>query len=832
MSQDTSARPEHRPDTTLPATAFNVTAHLDLRRTYQFFKSLLANNNIVLEEMTTLERMLYEGRSFSLEEVLSLTRILVDRSCALVEDLNAMCAGRFDLLFEKAESISRSALDILSRKRAFDSPILLMPLRDISLKNQDEVGGKAANLGEIHNKVGLPTPSGFAVTASAAALFLRETGLLDSFVQQLATIDISDIAGLERVCAKASANVMTAALPPRLEAALREKALEICTVSGPDVRLSVRSSAVCEDSGASFAGQHATVLGATPASLPRAWAAVVASAFTARAVFYRRSKGYSEQDVMMSVLVQPMVRAKASGVLYTVNPNSLQDDDLLLASAWGLGVTVVDGSSDADSWRIRRDDLQILSQEIATKTSGFTLLDHGGIVSTSVPEELHKKPSLTPEQISTIATYGLRLEEHYGMPLDMEWSLDENDQIFILQARPLGRIEEPQTAEYREIPGHPPLIRGGQSAAMGVASGPAYVLAEERPLTDVPKGAILVARQTSPAYVAAMGKVAGIVTDVGSATGHMASVAREFGIPTLVGVGQGTRLLRHGVEITLDASNKAVYAGRVQELLSERKPVNLMQGSPVYEALQQAMVHLTPLNLVDPLAPEFSPEGCQSLHDIIRFCHEMAMQEMFGLGQGLSGKDSATRELQTDLPFQILLLDLGGGISQKSSEQITADDLRCAPLKSLLAGMEEAMLEKDAASFASEATSYAIISQKYVNFSGRLGSHFATIDSFCGPIINDNYITFSFKGGAAPYEHRVRRAMVLAGILRRIGFRVEQKGDSLKAEMRKYDEERFQRRLQTLGRLLASVRDLDWRLDNDDAVPTHVQTFFRSTDSR
>lgn len=802
--------------------------HPQLRRKYLFFKSLLAENNAILEKMTVLERMLYEGRSFTLDDARTLTRALAEQSCALVEDLNAMCAGRFCGLFEKVESICHNALEVLSRKRTFDSPTLLLPLDAVSLEDVEEVGGKAANLGEIRARAGLPTPPGFAVTASAAALFLNEAGLLDNFLRQLAEVDISDIAGLEQICAKMSERVMTAPLPPRLEMALREKAGEMRSLCGPGVRLAVRSSAVCEDSSASFAGQHATVLGAPPESLPRAWCAVVASAFTARAVFYRRSKGYSEQDVMMSVLVLPMIQAKSSGVLYTADPNTASGDDLLLASAWGLGVSVVDGSADVDSWRIGREGLRILSEDIAHKAAGFSLLEHGGIVSTPVPEALREKPSLTPGQIADIAGYGLRLEEHYGIPMDMEWAVDENDRIFILQARPLGRVRETEQAVRREIPGHPPLIHGGQSAALGVASGPAYVVGEEHPLADVPKGAILVARQTSPAYVAAMGKVAGIVTDVGTVTGHMASVAREFGIPTLVGVGKGTRLLPHGAEITLDANSGTVYAGRVRELLSERKPVKLMQDSPVYKTLQEAMKYLDPLNLVDPLAPEFNEDGCRTLHDVIRFCHETAMQEMFGLGESLSATDSAARRLHARLPFRILLLDLGGGISSgKDTARVKPENLRCVPLKALLEGMTDLA---DTPSVAG-AASYAVISSKYMNFSGRLGHHFATVDSYCGPVINDNYVTFSFKGGAAAYEQRVRRAMVLAGILRRLGFRVDQNGDSLKAEMRKYDEERFQRRLRTLGRLLASVRDLDWKLDNDGMIAMHVDGFFQRMES-
>ncbi|SFJ29606.1 phosphoenolpyruvate synthase [Desulfomicrobium apsheronum] len=796
---------------------------------FRFFKRLLASNNLILEEMAGLERLVYEGRPFTREDSLQTIQSLIEQGCSLVEDLNALTGGQHHVLFRSLQDLARDALQAILRERTFDGQDLVLPLDAISLENLDEVGGKAANLGELRNRVGLPTPLGFAVTASAAALFLGHTGLLETFRHQLAGIDITDIGALERICAKASEKIMIAPLPPDLDKALQEQARGMVSRFGPDVRLAVRSSAVCEDSDASFAGQHATVLGATPFALPRAWSAVVASAFTARAVFYRRSKGYSEQDVMMSVLVLNMVQAKASGVLYTIDPNSAHSDDVLLSAAWGLGVSVVDGSSHVDFWRIRRSDRTAITAETGDKASAFTILPQGGIVSRPVPDEDRKRSCLSDDQVRTLVEYGLRLEAHYGMPQDVEWSLDHEDRLFVLQSRPLMRAEGTDRAECCEfVPGRTPLLCGGQPAALGMASGMVYSVQSDHALDDIPKGAILVARQTSPAYVAAMGKVAGIITDIGSTTGHMASVAREFGIPTLVDVGRATHLLAHGTEITLDATNGVVYAGRVQEILSERRPVNLMKGSPVYKALQEALKFIIPLNLVDPLMPNFTPKGCQTLHDIIRFCHEVAMHEMFRLSDELPHAQSAAHELRTGLPFKIFLYDLGDGVVPGDSDiTVSEEELLCEPLKALLAGMMHPEVTGAQTAAIPEAASYAVVSKSYVNFSGRLGNHFATVDAYVGPVINDNYITFSFKGGAAEYTYRVRRATLLAGILRRLGFRVSQTGDALKAEIRKYDESRFLDRLTTLGRLLASIRSLDLSLNDDEEVARMVDEFFK-----
>jgi pyruvate,water dikinase len=824
---------------------------LTLERRYRAFKSLLAGNNQALELLTDLERLIYEGRSFTQDEALGLAETLVGGVYDLVEDLNALSGGVFPELFDRAETIGIKALRALSRRRSFDSPLIVLPLERLSLENLDEVGGKAANLGEVGNRVGLPTPQGFAVTASAAALFMRHSGLQDTLGRMLAKVDVSDTAALEDACANACRHVLSAPLPPELEDALNSAVRSMVSRLGPDLRLAVRSSAVCEDSGASFAGQHTTVLGVVPGNVASAWREVVASIFTPRAVFYRRTKGYSDQDVMMSVLVLAMVQARASGVAYTVDPNATTMREMLVSGVWGLGLSLVDGSVDADFWRVRRDNHAIVASTTARKTERLKFLPDGGTTAEELPEHLRTAPCLTPEQVASLAEYAQRLEDHYGMPLDVEWALDEGERFLILQTRPLMRAQELPQAECCEfVPGHTPLLAGGQAASPGTASGVAYVVQTSHALHSIPKGSILVAKQTSPAYVAAMGKVAGIVTDTGSVTGHMASVAREFGIPTLVGVGRATHILPHGQEITLDATNKVVYPGRVREILSEKKPVNLMKGSPVYKSLQEALKLIAPLNLVDPEKPEFTARGCRTLHDVIRFAHEMAMRRMFSIADDMDMEAGPAVPLFTGLPLNILVIDLGGGLVDLDARRVAEiEDIRCIPFKALLDGMRHPDIrwhgERDSSLSGFDmvvsgsvfrtpqamrghgGTNYAIISNEYMNFHGRMGHHFATVDTYCGPVINDNYVMFSFKGGAADVGRRTRRARLIAETLRWLGFRVVQKGDSLRAEIKKYDQKRISEKVDNLGRLLGAMRHLDMSLSDDAQIDWYVAEFLK-----
>jgi pyruvate,water dikinase len=809
-----------------------------LDRKYRTFKSLLAGNNQALELMTDLERMIYEGHSFTQDQSMDLAGALVGDVYDLVEDLNGLTDGSYPVLFERAESIGIQALNRLSRRKAFNSPHLVLGFEQLALECLDEVGGKAANLGEVANNVGLPTPKGFAVTASATAKFLRASGLSESIRRILSEVDVGEPSKLLEACDRVSEMIKAAPLPPPLEEALRKQAARMADLYGRQVRLAVRSSAVSEDSQASFAGQHSTVLGVAPEDIAFAWREVVSSMYTPRAIFYRRSKGYSDQDVMMSVLVLNMVPAMASGVVYTIDPNSPEDRDILISGVWGLGLSVVDGSMDCDFWRIRREDGRVRESVTADKPERLVLLPEGGIISEAVPHTQRCQPCLTSDEVRQLVEFALRLEEHYGMPLDVEWAMGDDGQILVIQARALMLAHDFKPEGKGVLTTGPaPLLQGGQSAAPGTAAGPVHIIHSDQDLHSIPQGAILVARQTSPAYVAAMGKVVGIVTEMGSVTGHMASVAREFGIPTLVGIGRAMHVLAQGQEITLDATNQVIYPGRVGEILSAKKPVNLMKGSPIYKSLQEALKLIIPLNLVDPEQPDFTPEGCRTLHDVIRFVHEIAMRKMFAMADNFQLNVGLAVPIDIGQSMKILAIDLDRGISPvKEKMPSVLTDLKCSPLKAFLSGLlfsgmprpeTCASPEGGAVAYGIAGANYAIITAEYMNLHVCLGSHFATVDSYCGPVINDNYILFSFRVGAKDAESSVLQAQIIAEIMRWIGFRTVQYDDSIRAEMKKYDQHRIMEKLDLLGRLLTGISHVDWSSMADVEMNWYVTQFLK-----
>jgi pyruvate, water dikinase len=261
-----------------------------------------------------------------------------------------------------------------------------------------------------------------------------------------------------------------------------------------------------------------------------------------------------------------------------------------------------------------------------------------------------------------LAGYGMELERHYKSPQDIEWALDGSGRLFILQSRPLKLQSEGQIDPTPRIEGYTLLVEKGSVASPGVGFGPAYHIRTEEDLNSFPEGAVLVARHSQPQFVVVMGKAQAIVTDTGSVTGHMASVAREFGVPTLLGTNMATESIVHGSEVTVDAYSGRVYLGRVEELLKLQRPrQSHMEETPVHQALRRVAQHIVPLRLSDPKSPSFSPEGCETLHDIMRFVHEMSYQAMFQISDFVSEHGGGAPKLDVHLPLDLYVIDLGGG---------------------------------------------------------------------------------------------------------------------------------------------------------------------------
>jgi pyruvate,water dikinase len=393
------------------------------------------------------------------------------------------------------------------------------------------------------------------------------------------------------------------------------------------------------------------------------------------------------------------------------------------------------------------------------------------------------------------------------------------------------------------------LLAGGAAACPGVGVGPVFPAESDEELAQFPTGAVLVARQNSPRFVNVMTRAAAIVTDVGSVTGHMASLAREYGVPTLCNAGTATRL-PSGLEITVDATNCTVYRGRVEELLRRGRVSRRVQKDLPALAVQERLTsRIAHLNLTDPSKNSFRAKNCTTCHDVVRFCHEMAISEMFHINDysNLRERGMAFR-LETDIPLGIYVIDLGDGVTARPGDRsVTPEQITSVPMRALWRGITApgtrwaGARPIDVGGFLSVLVttvadgargerglgdnSYAMVGSHYVNFGSRLGYHFTTLESVCSANIHENYIVFRFRGGAAELQRRERRVRFIADVLSHHGFDVDRRQDLLNAWVKKLPQEAIESRLEMLGSLMGCVRQLDVFMHADVTVGQCVDAF-------
>jgi pyruvate,water dikinase len=346
-----------------------------------------------------------------------------------------------------------------------------------------------------------------------------------------------------------------------------------------------------------------------------------------------------------------------------------------------------------------------------------------------------------------------------------------------------------------------------------------------------------------------MSKAQAVLAQAGGITGHMATICREYGVPTILNLPGLMQTLKPGMEVTVDAFSGRVYEGKAEELLPLRRPPDpaRLRDTPVHTLLRNVVRHILPLNLTDPASARFSPSGCRTLHDIMRYTHEFSYHEMFAISESAVDAGKVALKLKAPVPIDLHIIDLDNGATvAPTARSATPGEIVSAPLKALLAGMlrpdvifrnprpisvrgfMSVMGQQMAYAPTRERfgdKSYAIISDRYMNFSSRVGYHYSVLDSYCGMTVSKNYISFSFQGGAAGEPGRVRRIRAIALVLEELGFTVDVQGDSVKSRFQKYPKEVIADRLDQLGRLLQVTRQMDMLMVNDAAVTRFKEDF-------
>ncbi len=477
--------------------------------------------------------------------------------------------------------------------------------KEIGKEDTNIVGGKGANLGEMWNN-GFPVPDGFCVGSQTYFDFIYNAGIDKIIKEKLSSLDVQDTQKLEDASEFIKEAIVNATVPNDIRADIVKAYNKLCGVElipteQDEIEVAVRSSATAEDlPGFSFAGQQATFLNISGSDkVVKAVKECWASLFEARAIYYRNENNFDHLKVGLCAVVQAMVQSDASGVMFTVDPISKNTDRIVIEAGFGLGEMIVSGQITPDHYEVSKQSMQITNKLIQSQQI-MLIRSKGENEHVQVPQEIQERQKIPDATVIALARYGLKIEEHYNYPQDIEWAI-EGDNLFIVQSRPITTLEarkensnstnsalvqqtqgvsqnltqsssQTQSEHYEgddsmdnSNDDNSTVLVKGLSASPGMASGPVRIVLDLKELYKVKQGDVLVTKMTTPDFVPAMKRAVAIVTDEGGSTAHAAIVSRELGIPCIVGSRTATTTLKDGQIITVDATTGVVIEGMIKK---------------------------------------------------------------------------------------------------------------------------------------------------------------------------------------------------------------------------------------------------------------------------
>ena len=470
----------------------------------------------------------------------------------------------------------------------------VLPFEQLRMADVEVVGGKNSSLGEMISQLagaGVRVPGGFATTALAFRDFIAHNNLTQRISDRLKALDVDDVKALAEAGAEIRNWVATAPFQPRLEQEIREHYARVAEREGAEASFAVRSSATAEDlPDASFAGQQESYLNVSGIDdVLEKIKHVFASLYNDRAISYRVHKGFAHDVVALSAGVQRMVRSDlaASGVMFTIDTESGFPDVVFITSSYGLGETVVQGAVNPDEFYVFKPTLQAGKYPIIRRSIGSKLIkmeftapgEAGRVKTVDVPSELRNRYSITDEDVSELARYAMIIEKHYGRPMDIEWGKDGKDgKIYILQARPeTVKSQSAGKAEQRfKLKGTSAVLATGRAIGQKIGTGPVRVINDPSEMERVQPGDVLVADMTDPNWEPVMKRASAIVTNRGGRTCHAAIIARELGVPAVVGCGDATDVLKDGTLVTVSCAEGD--EGRIYDGLLETEITEVQRG--------------------------------------------------------------------------------------------------------------------------------------------------------------------------------------------------------------------------------------------------------------
>lgn len=800
----------------------------DFRLRYETFRALLEKNIGSLVIMSDLEADL-NHMAPSDNRLKRPVKRLFEETLLMAQELNLLARNRYRDLYPVLDNIRERTVSIFETPADYANEPLSVSLSDEGALSPALVGGKAYGVATLSRHFPELVPQGFAITTAAYRLFLAENGLEDKI--RLLLHDMAFISDRDRLMERINTIrrwILAARVPEKISRAIRENVERIS--GGRSLQWAVRSSAVNEDGRYTFAGQFDSELNIAPENLESACLDVLAGRFTERAVLYRLHVGLKEVDTPMAILFMPMVDPVAAGVIYTADPREPESDKMVLNAVPGLGDKLLKGKVKADTFLLSREASPNILEAIPAEKTAISPY----------------RPGYFPEpMIKSLGALAMKAVESFGHDLDIEWAFDRENRFHLLQAR---RISPIQKEAVKATKGQKawPVIEGGVTIFPGRAVGEVFYLREKTDPATVPKGVVLVTRDPGPEISAALPRIAALVAEHGNPVGHVATLVREFSVPAVFRMKDAAARLSEGRTVSVNATNRTIFEGSRWAGIRERVLARISsQGkSPRSGPLHDLVIAL---NLTDPDDSSFKAKSCKSIHDSLRFMHEMAVRTLFRFGDeqkgGITGK---TPVLKTSLPVRFHLISLDGCLPPKE-KHVAPDLVESLPFQALWRGVSdpglswperwqkamrgmpnefrETVLGGNKGPRRAKDANYAIVARDYLNLNARFAYHYALVDAIIGPGAENNHVHFRLRGGGGSDENRRRRTRFLEIVLRDAGFGVDRRGDIITAWLRRHPVPDSEKAVEMLGRLIVCARQLDAVLNQDSDAKLYAEYF-------
>ncbi|MCL4468465.1 MAG: PEP-utilizing enzyme [Deltaproteobacteria bacterium] len=822
----------------------------DIQEKFSIFLDILDKNNHILKIIGDLEEKSQGEYLFDINYIRTNMEDIETGVNNIIDELISIGGDGYSPLKNRFSAINADINCTISGNKVIVKDDFIVPIKKLGRECIYSAGSKNAQLGEIQSKLGIPVPGGFAITAWAYKHFVDANNLQERIDKSIHQLDIKNYNDLVSTSNQIQSIIKSSPVPGDLIMAIMDGYSELKKHSQAK-GFAMRSSAIGEDTLLSFAGQYATFLNVQEDELIDKYREVLASKFTPKAIYYFLSHSLSETELAMSVGCMEMVNSAISGVIYTLDPVRPEEQCMSINSIYGLGKYLVDGTLTPDIFKISRKDGSVKETHIVQKPIKLIMDDVRGTKQEPVQTLKRGLPSLDEKTVRLLYDAGSKIEGHYRCPQDIEWAIDQNNRLFVLQTRPLRIIKTkpsglPNTSPNTSIvtSNLNVLLAGGTTVCPGAGAGLVYHANAPHQLASVPDGAVLITRTPFPGIIMVMNKVHAIVTEQGGTASHMATVARECRIPTICGI-HGTAAIPDGQAVTVDASGAVIYTGIHEQLIKARQPdYESMDQAAIFELLKMVLTKVSPLNLVDSTAPDFKADNCRTFHDITRFVHQKAMEEMFNLSSDIGCKEDIGLRLKSKIPMSINLIYIDRDISDLMKNKWVNDtDMDSVPMfafwsgikkegwpstppidiSGLISVMSTQMSQARQNSFLEK--SFAILSKEYMLLGLHMGYHFSTVESLCSNEPDKNYIRIQYKDGGAALDRRIRRIKLLAEILEVMGFSNFSEADFLDSVIHYHDRDIIAEKLHLVGRLTMMFKQLDMALSTDSITNWYRNDF-------